>query len=140
MTFSELVGTYLKAYKLFWLPTGLSVPEGLSPGPEEAAAELRQRGVPVEAYRLVHPNPLGFAHLYWADGTWDIHLPPFHPLAPSSKGKIVGEPPVGAWFQVLLPEGIPGEESDVLIVYASTQDRADVDPEIFSELAAHIEA
>ncbi|MEM4724114.1 MAG: hypothetical protein QXP01_03805 [Candidatus Hadarchaeum sp.] len=142
MTFPELVGAYLKACKLFWVSSDIDIPEGSFLMPAAAAAGLRQYGVPVEAYHLVQPKTLGFAHLCWTNRGWDIHLPPFHCLTSSPEAALVGEPPTGTWFVVLPYPEETGKEltaPDVLVVYASTQDAADVDPQVFSELVGYFE-
>jgi len=137
----ELLEAFLCQCKYPWVSHELPN-YSFPPSPQELAKDLRERGFPVQAYRLVKPLPLAFAHLIWEEGLWDAHLPPFRPSKRAGAGVIVGEPPTGRWFEPLRgsptvteKQGVP----DVIIVYASTNDAADVDPAIFPELASYFE-
>ena len=144
MKLGELVSSYVKTcqsalgYRVEAPPLG----EGREVvEPEALARMLRDVGVPVQAYRLVHARELGFAHLRWADGRWELHLPPLHPSpTPLGTQVIVGEPPTGVWFQVVSETKgrSENEQPDVVIAYAATSDLPEVDPQVFTELEACI--
>jgi len=137
----ELVSLYVKTcqpalgYQLRALP-----PLKEDVKPEELSQLLREAGVPVQAYQLVEPQELCFAHLRWADGRWEAHLPPLLPSpTPLETQIIVGEPPTGVWFRVYDQKRWPeNEPPDLLIVYAATTDCPKVDPQVFAELEAYI--
>jgi hypothetical protein len=111
------------------------------PSPQELAKDLRERGFPVQVYRLVKPCPLPFAHLIWEESLWDAHLPPLRPSKRAGMGVIVGEPPTGRWFELLRASLTHTRElPDVLVIYAFTNDAADIDTGLFPELADFFKA
>lgn len=141
MSLRELVDSYVGIYRTalgYQVEEPPSLEENIKPA--ALAQLLRDLGVPVQAYRLVRTRELGFAHLRWADGQWEAHLPPLRP-SPTQLGTqvIVGEPPTGVWFQVYEQKGrSENGQPDVVIAYAATADLPEVDPQVFTELEAYI--
>ena len=137
----ELVSMYMETYQpVFGYRLGQPPPLEWDVGPEKLAGLLREVGVPVQAYRLVKAQELGFPHLRWDEERWEAHLPPLLPSStPVGARIVVGEPPTGVWFRVCDRSEQPKpEEPDVVIAYAATADLPEVDPQIFVELEAYI--
>lgn len=145
----------LEAYSVtFGIYTEFSLPAGQPVRAIDLAQLLRGAGIPAQAYRLIEPSKLQFPCITFHDGSWKLHLPlgadayglPEELILwePSfEKGTvIVGEPPVGCRFQLLIREDdqLQTDDLDIYVFYAATSDEAKLaEQQLFTELQSMLD-
>lgn len=147
----RVLETYSASFRVY---KEFSLPAGQAARAIDLAQLLRGAGIPAQAYRLIEPSKLQFPCITFHKGSWKLCLPLgadayglpeelilWEPLF--ERGTvIVGEPPVGCRFQLLVADekSVQSDDPDIYIFYAATGDEAELaEQQLFTELQVMLE-